>query len=148
MRINSLYEGIDFDQVLTRDQFNQMNIYLFHQTIELAKLALKESELVTKEISQVLLVGPSTAIPKLRQLIENVLFLNKSIIVSHAELSEVPVRGASYKAVEKVMGTFVLKDKSYFKKYSFNAFNNFFLLFFFVLGFGFFLFFFRFEQIH
>ena len=126
IRINSLYEGIDFDQVLTRDQFNQMNIYLFHQTIELATLALKESELDTKELNHVLLVGPSTAIPKLRQLIEKVLFLNKSIIVSHTELSEVAVRGASYKAVEKDMDPFVLKDKSYFKKHSFNtSFNNF-----------------------
>lgn len=123
-----------------------MNIYLFHQTIELAKLALKESELDTNEISQVLLVGPSTAIPKLRQLIENVLFLNKSIIVSHVELSEVAVRGASFKAVEKTMDTFVLKDKSYFKKNSFNTFNNLVFLFFIVFGFGFLVFFLRFEQ--
>ncbi len=111
IRINSFYEGIDFDETLTRDQFNALNINLFHRVVELTQLAIIESKLDSTEIDEVLFVGSSTDIPQLKQLIIKQLNFNNNIL-SHQNLTEAAVLGAAYKAGDQTDNEFGLTVRS------------------------------------
>jgi endoplasmic reticulum chaperone BiP len=119
--IDSLHSGIDFNETLTRDQFNKMNMDLFEMAIELTKLTLKESELNIEDIHEVLLVGASTLIPKVNHLIRTLFSESKTtIFITHELLNDVGVFGASYEAAflsgSYVEDHFTLVDGSTFRK--------------------------------
>jgi len=57
-------------KTLTRAQFEQLADKLIHATIEPCKKALADSGLSTSEIDEVILVGGSTRIPAIQQIVE------------------------------------------------------------------------------
>jgi heat shock protein 5 len=69
--IPKLIDGIDFSEELTRAKFESLNADLFKQTLEPLKKALEDSDLSKKEISEVVLVGGSTRIPKIQELLSD-----------------------------------------------------------------------------
>ena len=70
IEIDSLQDGEDFSEQLTRAKFEELNIDLFKKTIKPVKRVLKDAGLEKKDIDQVVLVGGSTRIPKVQELLQ------------------------------------------------------------------------------
>ena len=69
VEVDSLYESEDFNGVLTRAKFEELCLPLFKQTIPPVEQVLKDSGLSKNQIHDVVLVGGSTRIPKVIQLL-------------------------------------------------------------------------------
>jgi heat shock protein 1/8 len=70
IEIESLHDGIDFFTSLTRAKFEDLCIDLFRKTIEPVDRVLKDAKMSKSEVDEVALVGGSTRIPKIQQLIK------------------------------------------------------------------------------
>jgi heat shock protein 5 len=70
IEIEDLVEGYDFSESLSRAKFEEINGDLFKKTLEPLKLALEGSGLKKNEVDEIVLVGGSTRIPKIRQLVK------------------------------------------------------------------------------
>jgi len=82
IEIDSLYEGIDFYTSITRARFEELCIDLFRSTLDPVEKVLRDSKLDKRSIHEIVLVGGSTRIPKVQQLLQeffNGKELNKSI---------------------------------------------------------------------
>ena len=60
----------DFSEILTRAKFEELNIDLFRSTMIPVENVLKDAKLKKSDIGDVLLVGGSTRIPKVRQILK------------------------------------------------------------------------------
>ncbi|GAB0139303.1 hypothetical protein EsDP_00007516, partial [Epichloe bromicola] len=60
----------DFSETLTRAKFEELNIDLFRKTLEPVKQVLSDAKVKKSEIDDIVLVGGSTRIPKVVELIE------------------------------------------------------------------------------
>ena len=69
LEIDSLYEGIDFASTITRAKFENICDGLFKKTMEPVEQVLRDSKLSKSEIHEIVLVGGSTRIPKIQQLL-------------------------------------------------------------------------------
>lgn len=67
--IDNLYEDLDFSEKLTRAKFEELNDDLFNKTMKPVEKALEDSKLSKDKIDDIVLVGGSTRIPKIRELI-------------------------------------------------------------------------------
>lgn len=70
IEIDSLSDGIDFYSKITRAKFEELCLDLFRSCLEPVKQALTDAELDKSQIHEVVLVGGSTRIPKVQQLLE------------------------------------------------------------------------------
>ena len=61
---------LHLDMNLTRAKFEEINMDLFESTLEPVKKALKDAKLSAKDIDKVLLVGGSTRIPYIQELVK------------------------------------------------------------------------------
>lgn len=71
VEIESLFDGEDFSETLTRAKFEELNIDLFRSTMKPVKQVLDDSGLKKPEINEIVLVGGSTRIPKIQQLVKD-----------------------------------------------------------------------------
>jgi len=82
IEIDSLFEGIDFNSVITRARFEDLNMDYFRKCMEPVEKVLKDSKLSKSQVHEIVLVGGSTRIPKVQELLIeffNGKELNKSI---------------------------------------------------------------------
>ena len=82
IEIDSLFEGIDFYTSITRARFEELCGDLFAHTIEPVEKVLRDSKIDKASVSDVVLVGGSTRIPRVQKLLRdffNGRELNKSI---------------------------------------------------------------------
>ncbi|CAF1467551.1 unnamed protein product [Rotaria sordida] len=70
IEIESFFHNEDFHQKLTRTKFEELNMDLFRSTLEPVEKALKDVDLKKSDINEIILVGGSTRIPKIRQIIK------------------------------------------------------------------------------
>eukprot|EP00792_Barthelona_sp_PAP020_P006642 TRINITY_DN3046_c1_g2_i2.p1 TRINITY_DN3046_c1_g2~~TRINITY_DN3046_c1_g2_i2.p1 ORF type:complete len:650 (+),score=220.52 TRINITY_DN3046_c1_g2_i2:240-2189(+) len=70
VEIENIYEGIDFSESLTRTKFEELNKDLFKKTIAPVKRVLEDAGLDIDEVDEIVLVGGSTRIPKVQELIK------------------------------------------------------------------------------
>ncbi|AAS51265.1 ACR038Wp [Eremothecium gossypii ATCC 10895] len=75
VEIDSFVDGIDFSETLTRAKFEEMNLDLFKRTLKPVEKVLQDAGLKKEDIDDIVLVGGSTRIPKVQELLEN--FFNK-----------------------------------------------------------------------
>lgn len=75
IEVESFFENNDFSEVLTRVKFEELNNDLFQSTLEPVQNAMEDAGLKKSEIADIILVGGSTPIPKIRQMIED--YFNK-----------------------------------------------------------------------
>merc|ERR1711964_631715 len=68
VEIEALYDGVDFSETLTRARFEELNNDLFKNTLGPVKQVMEDSGLKKNQIDEVVLVGGSTRIPKIQQL--------------------------------------------------------------------------------
>ena len=62
---------VNFEMDLTRAKFESLNKDLFDSTLDAVRKALKDAKLSTSDIDQVVLVGGSTRIPYIQELVKN-----------------------------------------------------------------------------
>ncbi len=70
IEIDSFYEGEDFSESLTRARFEELNSDLFRKTIKPVEKVMEDSGLKKEDIDEIVLVGGSTRIPKVQQLVK------------------------------------------------------------------------------
>merc|ERR1711904_306273 len=71
VEIEALHDGVDFSEMLTRARFEELNNDLFKNTLSPVKQVLEDSGMQKNQIDDVVLVGGSTRIPKVQQLIKD-----------------------------------------------------------------------------
>ncbi|CCD23891.1 Hsp70 family ATPase KAR2 NDAI_0C02310 [Naumovozyma dairenensis CBS 421] len=71
IEIDSFVDGIDLSETLTRAKFEELNLDLFKKTLKPVEKVLQDSGLSKKDIDDIVLVGGSTRIPKVQQLLES-----------------------------------------------------------------------------
>jgi len=69
IELDSLYEGIDFSTVLNRAKFESLCSDIFQKTLEPVDKVLKDAKLSKAEVDDIVLVGGSTRIPKIQELL-------------------------------------------------------------------------------
>jgi len=69
IEIDSLYEGIDFASSITRAKFENLCDDIFKRTMAPVDQVLRDSKLSKSQIHEIVLVGGSTRIPKIQQLL-------------------------------------------------------------------------------
>ncbi len=97
IEIDSLYEGIDFYTNITRARFEELNMDLFRGCIDPVEKVIRDSKIDKSRIHEIVLVGGSTRIPKVQQLVSeffNGKELNKSINPDEAVAYGAAVQGA------------------------------------------------------
>merc|ERR1712242_563728 len=70
VEVESLFEGEDFSETLTRAKFEELNMDLFRGTLKPVQKVLEDADMTKKEINEIVLVGGSTRIPKIQQLVK------------------------------------------------------------------------------
>merc|ERR1712039_907816 len=71
VEIEALFDGVDFSETLTRARFEEINNDLFKNTLGPVKQVMEDSGLKKTQIDEIVLVGGSTRIPKVQQLIKD-----------------------------------------------------------------------------
>src|SRR5580658_4944700 len=71
IKIDSLFEGIDFYTSLTRAQFEELCQDLFRSTLEPVEKVLRDSEIDKSNVHEIVLVGGSTRIPRIYKLVSD-----------------------------------------------------------------------------
>uniref|UniRef100_K3WGL6 Luminal-binding protein 5 n=1 Tax=Globisporangium ultimum (strain ATCC 200006 / CBS 805.95 / DAOM BR144) TaxID=431595 RepID=K3WGL6_GLOUD len=71
LEIESLLNGEDFSETLTRARFEKLNEDLFKKTLGPVEKVLKDAGLKKSQVDEIVLVGGSTRIPKVQQMIKD-----------------------------------------------------------------------------
>jgi heat shock protein 5 len=67
--IENFFDGKDFSDTLTRAKFEDLNLELFKKTMKPVSRVLEDAKLKKSEIKEIVLVGGSTRIPKVQELL-------------------------------------------------------------------------------
>jgi L1 cell adhesion molecule like protein len=81
IEIDSIYEGIDLYASITRAMFEQLNMDLFEKCMNTVESCLTDAKIDKSSIDVVVLVGGSSKIPKLHNLLRD--FFGNDIIVNN-----------------------------------------------------------------
>jgi len=71
IEIEAFEGGNDFSETLTRAKFEELNIDLFRKTMKPVEQVLKDAGVKKEDIDEIVLVGGSTRIPKVQQLLKD-----------------------------------------------------------------------------
>ncbi|KAI9084494.1 hypothetical protein K1719_033482 [Acacia pycnantha] len=96
IEIDSLYEGIDFYATLTRARFEELNMDLFRKCMEPVEKCLRDAKIDKSQIHDIVLVGGSTRIPKVQQLLQD--FFNGKELCKSINPDEAVAYGAAVQA--------------------------------------------------
>lgn len=70
IEIESFIDGEDFSETLTRAKFEELNMDLFRSTMKPVQKVMEDADLTKSEVQEIVLVGGSTRIPKIQQLVK------------------------------------------------------------------------------
>jgi len=70
VEVESLYDGVDLSEPLTRARFEELNMDLFKKTMGPVKRAMEDANMKKSDIDEIVLVGGSTRIPKVQELLK------------------------------------------------------------------------------
>ena len=71
LEIDSLMDGIDFNTTITRARFEDMNMDYFKKCMEPVEKVLRDSKISKGQVHEIVLVGGSTRIPKIQNMISD-----------------------------------------------------------------------------
>ena len=71
VEVEALYEGIDFFTTITRAKFEDLCMDIFRKTLEPVDRVLKDAKIGKADVDEVVLVGGSTRIPKVQQMVKD-----------------------------------------------------------------------------
>uniref|UniRef100_A0A7N2LX61 Ankyrin repeat domain-containing protein n=1 Tax=Quercus lobata TaxID=97700 RepID=A0A7N2LX61_QUELO len=92
--IDSLYEGLDVRSGISDAWFEEKNMELFKKCMEPVEKCLRDAKMDKRTVDDVVLVGGSTRIPKVQQLLQD-FFEGKNLCKSIDGLDEVVAYGAA-----------------------------------------------------
>nr|KAJ0224435.1 hypothetical protein LSAT_V11C100035950 [Lactuca sativa] len=98
IEIDDLHQGIDFSMQITRVKFEHLNGDLFGKCIQLVEKCLGDAETNKKDVNEVVLVGGSTRIPKIQQLLKD--FFNGKELSKKIHADEAVAYGAAVLAAK------------------------------------------------
>src|SRR3989338_8449262 len=96
INVDSIMDGIDLDISMTRAKFEQMNMDLFRKCFEPVKKVIQDSGLDKAQIDDVVLVGGSTRIPKVQEMLKE--FFNGKELCKSINPDEAVAYGAAVQA--------------------------------------------------
>lgn len=67
--LKNLFEGKNFEKMVTRAKFNELNKDIFNKTLNIVEKVVEDAGMQFEDIADVVLVGGSTRIPKIRDLL-------------------------------------------------------------------------------
>ncbi|KAI9506224.1 ATPase with role in protein import into the ER [Coemansia sp. RSA 1358] len=70
VELESLMDGEDFSETITRAKFEELNNAMFKRTLNPVKQVLKDGGIAKSKIDDIVLVGGSTRIPRVQKLLE------------------------------------------------------------------------------
>merc|ERR1711981_722795 len=70
LEVESLIDGVDFSETLTRAKFEELNMDLFRSTMKPVQKVMEDSDMKISDVNEIILVGGSTRIPKIQQLVK------------------------------------------------------------------------------
>ncbi|AES98302.1 putative Heat shock protein 70 family [Medicago truncatula] len=70
IEVDSLFEGIDFFSSITRAKFEEINMDLFNECLKTVERCLTDANMDKRAVHDVVLVGGSSRIPKVQQLLQ------------------------------------------------------------------------------
>lgn len=71
IEIDSLFEGVDFNSSITRARFEDINMDYFRKCMEPVEKVMKDAHFSKSQITDIVLVGGSTRIPKIQQMLSD-----------------------------------------------------------------------------
>ena len=80
IEVESLYDGEDFTETLTRAKFEELNMDLFRSTMKPVQKVMEDADMQKKDVDEIVLVGGSTRIPKVQTLLKD--YFRKDIFIS------------------------------------------------------------------
>lgn len=96
VEIDTLYDGIDFSSSITRAKFESICDPLFKRMLAPLEQVLRDAKLAKSQISEVILVGGSTRVPKIQQWISE--FFNGKELCKSVNPDEAVAYGAAVQA--------------------------------------------------
>eukprot|EP00958_Prasinococcus_capsulatus_P015963 scaffold1747_cov392-Prasinococcus_capsulatus_cf.AAC.1 len=96
IEVDSLYEGVDFFTSITRARFEELNMDMFRKCMEPVEKVLRDAKIGKGEVNEVVLVGGSTRIPKIQQLLSD--FFNGKELCKSINPDEAVAYGAAVQA--------------------------------------------------
>ncbi|WJX59581.1 hypothetical protein P8452_44890 [Trifolium repens] len=96
IEIDSLYEGIDFYTTITRHRFEELNMDLFSDCMDTVDRCLRDAKMDKSSVHDIVLVGGSTRIPKVQQLLKD--FFNGKELCKSINPDEAVAYGAALQA--------------------------------------------------
>jgi heat shock protein 1/8 len=96
IEIDSLHDGIDFSLTITRAKFESLCETLFKRCITPMEQVLKDSKMAKEKISEVVMVGGSSRIPKIRDMVSA--FFNGKKLNDSVHPDEAVAYGAAVQA--------------------------------------------------
>jgi len=71
IEIDSLFEGVDFTSQISRAKFESLNLDYFKACMEPVEKVLRDSKMSKNQVHEIVLVGGSTRIPKVQDLLKD-----------------------------------------------------------------------------
>ncbi|PIA65701.1 hypothetical protein AQUCO_00100893v1 [Aquilegia coerulea] len=93
IEIDSLFEGIDFYTSITRARFEELCMDLFRKCMEPVEKCLRDAKMDKSSVHDIVLVGGSTRIPKVQQLLQD--FFNGKELCKSINPDEAVAYGAA-----------------------------------------------------
>jgi heat shock 70kDa protein 1/2/6/8 len=98
IELDSLYDGLDYNTSLTRAKFESLCGDLFNNTITPLEQALKDAKMSKSQINEVVLVGGSTRVPKVQELLASFFNMDVSRLCKSINPDEAVAYGAAVQA--------------------------------------------------
>ncbi|GKE05524.1 heat shock cognate 70 kDa protein-like protein, partial [Tanacetum coccineum] len=105
--IDCLHEGIDFFTTISRAKFEELNATYFDKCIKLLEECLRDGEMKKKDVDEVVIVGGSSRIPKVQEMIEE--FFSGKTLCRSLNGDEAVASGAAIWAA-KLSGNYMKQD--------------------------------------
>lgn len=96
IELDSLFDGTDYNASITRSRFEELCAGIFRQTLEPVEKVLTDSGMDKGMVHDVVLVGGSTRIPKIQQMLSN--FFNGKELCKSLNPDEAVAYGATVQA--------------------------------------------------
>ena len=106
IEIDSLYDGIDFNSSISRAKFESICMNLFQKCMTPVTKVLQDSGLSKSDVHEIVLVGGSTRIPKIQELLSE--FFNGKELCKSVNPDEAVAFGASIQAA--ILGKTIDED--------------------------------------
>ncbi|KAI5446690.1 heat shock cognate 70 kDa protein [Lathyrus oleraceus] len=96
IEVDSLFQGIDFSSSINRAKFEEMNMDLFNECMKTVEICLTEAKMDKRSVDDVVLVGGSSRIPKVQELLQD--FFNGKELCMSINPDEAVAYGAAVQA--------------------------------------------------